>query len=113
MIPRVAASSKRSSVLWYMIPSVAASGCTQCGGNDNEILFADSVIKVNRKFISQLQIIVVTDKNVYKYFPSGAGKNLKLKQHKTVKMGEISSSQASLIGHIYILEQLLWLTQIE
>jgi len=40
-------------------------------GGDSHISFADDCIKVNRKGDSQIQSIVVTDANVYKYKPKG------------------------------------------
>jgi len=36
-------------------------------GGDNHISFSDAVIKVNRKGKSQVQVVVVTNKNIYKY----------------------------------------------
>jgi len=36
-------------------------------GGDNHISFSDAVIKVNRKGKSQIQVVVVTNKNIYKY----------------------------------------------
>jgi len=47
-------------------------------GGDSHIDFADSIIKVNRHGDSQLQSIVVTDRNVYKYNP---------KSFKMIKVG--------------------------
>jgi len=36
-------------------------------GGDNHISFSDAVIKVNRKGKSQVQVVVITNKNIYKY----------------------------------------------
>jgi hypothetical protein len=36
-------------------------------GGDSHISFSDAVIKVNRKGKSQVQVVVVTNKNIYKY----------------------------------------------
>jgi len=36
-------------------------------GGDTTVIFTDVAIKVNRKLVSQEQVIIVTDKNIYKY----------------------------------------------
>lgn len=36
-------------------------------GGDSTVIFTDVAIKVNRKLVSQEQVIIVTDKNIYKY----------------------------------------------
>jgi len=38
-------------------------------GGDSRIFFSDDVIKVNRKGVSQHQVVVVTDRHIYKYTP--------------------------------------------
>jgi len=48
-------------------------------GGDSVIHFADDVIKVNRKGQSQHQVVVVTDKHIYKYTPG---------KFKMIKSGE-------------------------
>eukprot|EP00808_Paulinella_micropora_P000859 g46272.t1 len=47
-------------------------------GGDNHIHFADALIKVNRRGASQVQVVVVTDNNIYKYKP---------KKYKMIKTG--------------------------
>jgi hypothetical protein len=50
-------------------------------GGDAEILFADQLIKVNRKFAQQWQCIVITDKHAYKYAANA------FNQFKMIKAG--------------------------
>eukprot|EP01133_Synstelium_polycarpum_P016755 gene16755-19921_t len=38
-------------------------------GDDKEILFADNVIKVNKRGKSQLRTLIITDQHIYKYDP--------------------------------------------
>jgi len=49
------------------------------GGGDTAIVFADDVIKVNRKGAMQHQCVIVTDKHIYKYTPGS---------FKMIKQGE-------------------------
>jgi len=52
-------------------------------GGDNHISFSDAVIKVNRKGKSQVQVVVVTNKNIYKY---------EVGKYKMIKTGSPLSS---------------------
>ncbi|EFA85721.1 myosin IF [Heterostelium album PN500] len=69
-------------------------------GDDKEILFADNVIKVNKRGKCQLRTLIITDQHIYKYDPKKyTRKKVGLKIHLIVALSSSSKRDTFLAIH--------------
>ncbi|EGC29118.1 myosin [Dictyostelium purpureum] len=69
-------------------------------GGDKEILFADNVIKINKRGKSQLRSIIITDQHIYKYDPKKyTQKKVGLKLHSIVALSTSNKKDTFLAIH--------------